>query len=162
MPESMASPRAALLDVKSRQTLGLAPMMRSTLARLTAAAVLLVGSAAVAQDANPLLGEWEGIMRDAANVAMAFKVSYFPDGSFTQSIAVPPKPDGTGSGFVITSGQYRISGKVVQFRVLESKICAAGAYCSPYPPGLGESQVPFSMNGPNEVVSNGTVAHRTQ
>jgi hypothetical protein len=125
--------------------------------------MLLGASAAAAQDANPLVGEWEGISRDQENVAMAFKVVYYPDGSYASSLAVPPKPDGSGAGMVYSRGRYQITGDTVQFIGLDSKICAAGvSFCGPYPPGLMPSQFSFRMHGPNEyVAANGTVAHRT-
>ncbi len=140
--------------------------MMSILARMAATALLVMTSSAatVAQESNPLIGEWQGVMRDKANVAMPFKVAYHADGTYLMSLAVPPKAGGGGAGFVITTGEYRISGPgMVDFNNIDSRVCAAGTNsCSPYPPGLGQGQFPFTMNGPNQYVSNGTVAYRVE
>ncbi len=123
--------------------------------------------AAAAQQTNPLIGEWRGVMRSADNYNIAFDVTYYPNNTFVQSLAVPPsRESGTGSGIIYSRGQYRMtSDHTVEWNVQETKMCPGGdmSFCSPMP-ASGVQTISFRMEGPDKVVNtdNGTVAYRVR
>jgi hypothetical protein len=128
--------------------------------------VALAG-AAFAQQTNPLIGEWRGVMRSADNYNIAFDVIYYPNNTFVQSLAVPPnRQSGTGSGIIYSRGQYRMtSDHTVEWNVQETKMCAGGdmSFCSPMP-ASGVQTISFRMDGADKNVNtdNGTVAYRVR
>jgi len=128
-----------------------------------------ISAAVLAQQANPLIGKWRGVIHTTDNYNMAFEFTYFPDNTFAQTVAVPTNRDtGTGSGIVQTHGQYRItSAHSVELNVLETKLCAAGDAnsCAPMPVKAAATQtISFRMEGPDRMINtdNGQVTYRVR
>jgi hypothetical protein len=123
--------------------------------------------AAFAQQTNPLIGEWKGVIRDASNYSMAFDFIYYPNNTFAQTIAVPPNREtGMGSGIVSSRGQYRmISDHSVELNEQERKMCLAGdmSNCAPIPAG-GLQTFSFRMEGADKLINtdNGQVTYRVR
>jgi hypothetical protein len=126
-----------------------------------------IAGAAFAQQSNPLIGEWRGIIRDANNYSMAFDITYYPNYTYVQTLAVPPNRDtGTGSGVIYSRGQYRLtSDHSVEFNEQEKKECPGGdmSFCLPLN-AAGVSTISFRMDGTDKVVStsDGTVSYRVR
>jgi hypothetical protein len=126
-----------------------------------------IAGAAFAQQTNPLIGEWRGVMRDASNYNMAFDITYYPNNTFVQTMAVPPNREtGTGSGIIYSRGQYRMtSDHTVELNGQERKACPAGDMSSCVPmPAAGVQTISFRMEGADKVINtdNGQVAYRVR
>jgi hypothetical protein len=128
-----------------------------------------ISGAVLAQQANPLIGKWRGVMHTADNYNMPFEFTYFPDSTFVQTMAVPPSRDtGTGSGIVYTRGQYRMtSDHSLELNVLETRLCPAGNgnACTPMPlRGTTTQAISFRMEGPDKVINtdNGQISYRVR
>jgi hypothetical protein len=130
-------------------------------------ACCLIAGAVSAQQANPLVGEWRGVMKSADNYNVAFDVIYYPNSTFVQTMAVPPSlQTGTGSGVIYSRGQYRMtSDHTVEWTYQENKMCPGGdmSFCTALPAGNVES-ISFRMDGPDKVVNTdtGVVAYRVR
>ncbi len=128
----------------------------------------VIAGPAFAQQPSPLIGEWRGTMRSADNYDLPFDVTFYPNNTFTQTMAVPPSREtGTGSGFMYSRGQYRmVSDHTVEWVVLENKLCAGVdmSLCRPMPANAGPTQFSFRMEGPDKVINteNGIVTYRVR
>jgi hypothetical protein len=127
----------------------------------------LIAAAAFAQQSNPLLGNWRGVVHDADNVSMPFDFSYYPDNTFAQSMAIPPNSQtGKGSGILLARGHYRLlDDHTVELTVEQRSMCPSGdmSACTPLP--AGNVQIaPFRMEGPDKVVNtaDGQITYRVR
>jgi hypothetical protein len=141
--------------------------MAAYLNKLVLLACCATAGVALAQQSNPLLGEWRGVAHSADNYNVAFDVIYYPNNTFVQTMAVPPSREtGTGSGVIYSRGQYRLtSDHTVEWNVLEMSMCPGGdmSACTPMPPS-GVQTISFRMDGPDKVVNtdNGFVSYRVR
>jgi hypothetical protein len=133
-------------------------------------ASLLLGLAAVggnvfAQATYSLVGEWRGIVH-SDGVNLAFDITYYPNNTVVQSMAVPPNQNGTGSGIIYTRGTYHMIGpNFVEWNVTETKSCEGLTMNNCFPaPGLPVQRYSYRFEGPNRAINtvDGTVLNRVQ
>jgi hypothetical protein len=113
--------------------------------------------------AQSLVGQWDSMFRTADGYNLPQRFTWNANGTFMQSIAVPPnRQTGAGSGMIYIQGVYRMtSPNSVQFKATQAKVCASGtSFCTPYPQGLGENSFEFEWNGPNQYSTDAGTAHR--
>jgi hypothetical protein len=143
--------------------------MRKTLA---AAAALLAASCAgpALAQGNPLIGTWQhsepGVYGGPATTML---VRFMPDQTFETRWAIPPTPQGGGSGFIVITGRYRMTGPNAYDSVADqAMMCPSGMSCGPVPPGapsLGLGQTAhysFEMSGPSRMTVNGMAWYRQE
>jgi hypothetical protein len=119
----------------------------------------------MAQQANPLIGQWRTTSHDSVNdIDVLIITTSRADGSYQQSLMSPPKRDGSGAGILVTDGEYRFTGpNTLGFRPRAMKACDTnGAQCIPYPISQAAGEFSFEMDGPNRYRASGSVFYRMQ
>ena len=111
---------------------------RNTLIALLVFAVISVVSPAAAREQFALVGTWQHT--DGNGVAT---VSFYPDGTFQSQIAVPPGPNGSGSGIIQWRGIYRPTGESSWTAITQAfRFCASGGGCTSCPASPGDLPAP--------------------
>ena len=124
-----------------------------------------VAGAALGQTANPLVGEWRGVTRLADGVQVAFDITYLPNFTYVETVAIPPNQQtGTGSGIIYSQGRYRLtSDHSVAFDEQERKACPNGdmTACQPIAAG-GMGPFAFRLDGMDRLVNtdSGDIGYR--
>jgi hypothetical protein len=139
---------------------------RITLFALVALAVLSFAGSAIAQQRFSLLGVWQQTAQTGVQT-----LTFNPDETFNCQMAVPPGPNGQGSGLLKWWGRYRATGAAsYTYQVQTFQLCPSGVGCSHCPPQRGDfpgndvcqlarsmglevgvqNQVSVQMQGPNQ------------
>jgi hypothetical protein len=107
------------------------------------------------------------VLKSADNVQLPFQFTYYPNGTWFQTMAIPPTHggSGSGSGTIASSGTYRmLSDHSVELNNLQRQMCPAGnPGCTAVPPG-GRQTILFRFEGYDKVVNteDGTVTYRVR
>jgi hypothetical protein len=123
-----------------------------------------IGGTALAQQTNPLVGEWRGVAH-LIDANVAFDVTYFADNTFVQTLAYPPNPQmGGGSGIMYSRGRYWLTNDhTVTFEEQERKACpnADMSACVPTP-AAGMAPISFRIEGGVKMInlSSGDIGYR--
>jgi hypothetical protein len=136
----------------------------AALAAIGASSLLALASPAHAQaQPSPLAGDWQGLSRLADGVKVPIQSSFSADGRFSQRMGIPPRSDGTGSGWVVAGGTYRMtSAHTVQFVYEGKQACLPdGTFCRPVPYSAAPVTFTISWSGPDQFRdSDGTIYSR--
>ena len=94
-----------------------------------ALAILAAAQTALADQGNPLVGIWQHTYPGNRDMPPStWSTSYSQNGAFETRIAVP-------AGVLVVEGTYQITGQgTYEFTSMSAEMCAAGSFCSPYPP----------------------------
>jgi len=125
-----------------------------------------IAGAAWAQPANPLIGHWKGILRQAGNPDAVYEYTFNPNGTFVETMALPANQQtGLGSGIFLIRGLYRMpNDHSVELTEQERRACPNGdmSSCSSMPLE-GAVSFSFHMEGADKVVAdNGQVSYRVR
>jgi len=118
-------------------------MRRMLMFAIGLAALILAGAAARAQDAQYLVGAWQGWTAEPVTGGpVAYSVIIYPNGTYYRTY----RPQMLRGG-VDDAGRYEIMGNVIHFTIQQYReIPDRGA-----PPPRGDAYV-FAFNGPNQLV----------
>jgi hypothetical protein len=107
---------------------------RISLFILVVLGVLSFTSSAIAQQGFSLLGVWQQSAQTGVQT-----LTFNPDGTFNCQMAIPPGPNGQGSGFFRWWGRYKATGAASYiFQVQTFQLCPSGTACSHCPPQRGD------------------------